>query len=489
MKPYGTGEEAGPRPAGRKWLALSLLCLAQFMILLDLSIVNVALPSIQQDLGFSSGDLQWVVSGYALTSGGFLLLGGRAADLLGRRRVFVAGLVVFAASSLAGGLAAAPWMLITCRFLQGLAAAFLAPATLALITSIFAEGEERDRAVSAYAAMGATGFAAGMILGGLITEYLGWRWVMFINVLMALAVILPTWAVIPESRDEGASRVLDLPGATTGTFGLVVLIYAFSKAQHNGWASLITLGLVALGAVLLAIFVLIEHLSRAPLVPLNIFRLRPVSASNASLTLKSTVGAAWLFVLTLYFQEVLGYSALRAGLSFIPMGLGAIVAALLAGRVVSRLGRKPSALAGLVLLIGGLLLLTGMSAGGPSAIVYLGMAVGGFGYLFSDVPMYLSTTDSLREDLQGLAAGLLNTSALLGSACGIGVIAAVAATVTAASGGEKAGPEAMVDGFRWGLLTGVGFVTLALFITVLFLSKGTEEVESPSMMREKDRRY
>src|SRR5215210_5891695 len=351
-------------PASRKNLALLLLCLASFMAVVDDTIVTIALPSMRRDLGFSGADAQWIFNGYMLPFGGLLLLSGRAADLWGRRRLFLAGLALFGVSSLLGGLAPSAWVLISARILQGVGAAAFVPASLSLLTATFAEGEERNRAIGLYGAMAALGFVIGMVGGGIITEFLGWRWVLFVNAPVALAALVPSPAALPESRNERAPCSLDLAGALTATSGLGLLIYAISEVPENGWTSMATLGFGTLGTLSMACFVVAERRSSAPLVPLGVLQKRAVVVPNAAIFLQSMVGIAWLYVLTLYFQEVLGHSALTAGLLFIPMTLASVVAAPVAGRIVTRFGVRTTASLGLGLVAVGLLLMTPMSVGG-----------------------------------------------------------------------------------------------------------------------------
>src|SRR5215208_3109644 len=313
--------------ASRKYLALPLLCLASFMAVVDDTIITIALPSMRRDLGFSGADAQWIFNGYMLAFGGLLLLFGRAGDVWGRRRLFLGGLALFGVSSLLGGLAPSPWVLISARILQGVGAAAFVPASLSLLTAIFAEGEERNRAIGFYGAMAALGFVVGMVGGGIITEFLGWRWILFVNVPVALAALLPAPAVLPESRNERAPRSLDLTGALTVTSGLASLIYAVSEVPGSGWTSTATLGFGALGLLLLTLFAVSERRSPAPLVPLGVLGERAVVVPNAAIFLQSMVGVAWLYVLTLHFQEVLGHGPLTAGLLFIPMTLVSVVAA------------------------------------------------------------------------------------------------------------------------------------------------------------------
>src|SRR5919112_1431505 len=373
--------------AARKRLALFLLCLASFMAVVDTTIVSIALPSMRRELGFTGADAGWILNGYALTFGGLVLLLGRAGDLYGRRRLFVAGLALFAAASLIGGFSWEPWILVCARFIQGVGAAALVPASLSLLTAIFAEGEERNRAIGIYGAMAALGFVVGMVGGGVITEYLGWRWVLFVNVPVALVALVPSPAALPDSRNERAPRSLDLAGALTATSGLGLLIYAISEVPKNGWISTVTLGFGTLGTLFIACFVVTERRSSAPLVPLGVLKKPAVVVPNAAIFLQSMVGIAWLYVLTLYFQEVLGHSALTAGLLFIPMTLASVVAAPLAGRLVTRLGIRTTASLGLALVAVGLLLMTLMSVGGGMLFVLLGMVIGEGGLMLSNVPL------------------------------------------------------------------------------------------------------
>jgi len=329
--------------AKTKAFALVLLCCASLVAVLDVTIVTIALPSMRRELGFSGGEVQWVLTGYALSFGGLLLLMGRAGDLYGRRRLFVAGLAVFAAASLWGGLAWAPWVLVAARLLQGIGGAALVPASLALLTATFAGGEERNRAMGVYGAMAGVGFALGMVLGGVITEFLGWRWVLFVNVPVALAVLSLVPVVIRESKDDRSPRTLDLAGAATATLGLAAMIYAVSEAPYNGWVSPTTICTAASGTVLLGVFVAVERRAAEPLAPLPILSQRGVAVTNAAVVLKSMVGAAQLYVLTLYFQDALGYTPLQAGLLFVPMTAASVVASPLAGQLTSRLGEKRTA--------------------------------------------------------------------------------------------------------------------------------------------------
>src|SRR5215218_6286173 len=340
-------------PQDKKWLALALLALAQFVVVLDASIVNVALPSIGEDLAFAPEDLSWVVNGYTLFFGGFLLLGGRMADLLGRRRLFIAGLVLFAVASLAGGLASSPGMLIAARAVQGLGAALLSPAALSLVTVMFSEGAERNKALGGWGAVAGSGGAAGVLLGGILTEYAGWEWVLFVNVPIGIAAAIAASRLLPESRNTG-SRHFDVAGAVSVTAGLSLLVYTIVDANNAGWTSGQTLGLAAVALALLAAFVAIELRSKAPLVPFGFFRNRTITGTNVVGLLVAMALFSMFFFISLYMQQVLGYSAIKSGLSYLPLAVGIIVSAGIASSLVTRFGFKPILVTGLLLTAAGL---------------------------------------------------------------------------------------------------------------------------------------
>jgi EmrB/QacA subfamily drug resistance transporter len=450
----------------RRRFALGLLCCASFVAVLDLTIIAVALPSLRRELGFSPGGAQWVLSGYALSFGGLLLLMGRAGDLYGRRRLFAAGLAAFGAASLLGGLAWAPWVLVAARLLQGVGGAALVPASLALVASTFAEGEERNRAMGIYGAMAGVGFVFGMVLGGVVTEFLGWRWVFFVNVPVVVAVLLVVPAAIRESKDETSPHSLDLPGAATATLGVAALIYAVSEAPNNAWVSPATLGAGGLGAALLCGFVAAERRAEAPLVPLPVFRWRTLVAPNVAAVLKSIVGASQLYVLTLYFQDVLGRTPLEAGLLFLPMTLSSVVASPLAGRVTTRLGAKRTVALGFAFSGAGLLAVASrMSHEGALATVLFGMVVAEAGFVAASVPLTIAATGGVGEDERGLASGVLSTSTELGNALGW---AGVAAVIAAAADGTE-GADALLGGLLWGLWAAVVCAALALVFVLVFM--------------------
>ena len=346
------GTASGASPS--RWWALVLLAMAEFVVILDASIVNIALPSIGRGLHISLANLSWVVNAYVLTFGGFLLLGGRIADLVGRRRVFAIGLAVFSSASLAGGLAQSSAWLIAARAIQGLGAALLAPAALSLVISIFREGAERNQALSVWGAVAGSGAAAGVLLGGVLTSALGWRWVLFVNVPIGIAAIALTPGLLAESRGDLPDRNFDLPGAITVTGGLSAMVYALVRASTVGWGSPQTIGVLAAAAVLLAAFLVIEGRAQAPLVPFAFFRNTNVTAANATMLGAGAAILGLFYFLSLYMQKVLGYSAITAGVSQLPLALGIVLAAVLASPLVSRYGTRPVLVASLALFAGGL---------------------------------------------------------------------------------------------------------------------------------------
>jgi EmrB/QacA subfamily drug resistance transporter len=451
-----------------KWVVLVLVCLAQFMVVLDATIVNVALPSIQVDLDLSEANLQWIVNAYTLVFGGFLLLGGRAGDLLGRKRLFLAGLVVFTVASLLNGLAVNEGMLIASRALQGLGAAFISPAALSIISTTFSEGKERARALGVWAAIAVGGAAVGLILGGVLTQVFSWPWIFFVNVPVGIVGFLFSLRLIPESRDEHAHRSFDVGGAVTVTGGLMALVYAIVKAETAGWGSATTIGFFALSAILLASFILIELRSQAPLVRLSIFRVRSLLTANVVMLLVASGMFAMFFFNTLYIQRVLGFGPLKAGLAFLPFTAGVIVSAGLASQFAPRIGVRPIAATGMVISTIGLLLLVRLPVDGsylsdvlPSLLITsLGM-----GSVF--MPLTLVATTGLVDDDQGLASGLFNTSQQIGGALGLAVLSTIAAGRTAANGGAE-DPSALVTGFHWAFAGGAVFIFSGL-VTMLAL--------------------
>jgi len=454
-----------------KWIVLVLVCLAQFMVVLDSTIVNVALPSIQQDLDLSEANLQWIVNAYALVFGGFLLLGGRTGDLIGRKRLFLGGLVVFTIASLMNGLAVNEGMLIGSRALQGLGAAFISPAALSIISTTFEEGKERARALGVWAAIAIGGAAIGLILGGVLTQLFSWPWIFFVNVPVGVVAFVLSLRLIPESRDEHARRAFDVGGAISVTGGLMALVYAIVNAETDGWGSPVTIGAFAVSSVLLASFVLIELRSKAPLVRLSIFRVRSLLTANVVMLLVASGMFAMFFFNTLYIQRVLGYGPLEAGLAFLPFTAGVMISAGLASQFAPRVGVRPVAVLGMAVSAVGMLLLVRLPVDGtyladvlPSLVVTsLGM-----GAVF--MPLTLIATTGLQDEDQGLASGLFNTSQQIGGALGLAILSTVAASKTTAAGGAT-DPEALVTGFHWAFGGGALFVLGGLGVMLALLRR------------------
>jgi EmrB/QacA subfamily drug resistance transporter len=447
-----------------RWLVLGLVCIAQFMVILDATIVNVALPSIQRGLHFSPTSLQWIVNAYTLVFGGFLLLGGRAADLLGRQRLFIAGVALFSVASLVNGVASSSGMLVGGRALQGLGAALVSPAALSIVTTTFAEGRERTQALGVWSAIAAGGGAVGLVLGGLLTETLSWRWVFFINLPIGVAAILLSLRFIPESRADEEPKTADVAGAVSVTAGLLVLVFGIVKAPDYGWGSLRTLGLGALALLLLIGFVLIELRSRAPLIRLGIFRMRSLTVSNTSMLLVMSGLFAMFYFASIYVQEVLGYGPLKAGLAFLPFTVGIVIGAGLAQQLIQRLGVRVVPLLGLALAIAGMLLFVRITVDGT----YLGqllpaIAVTSIGMGLTFVPITLLATTNVAGEDAGLASGLFNTSQQVGGALGLAVLSTIAASRTrhVADIGHSA---ALVSGFRYAFITGAALMLTAVLL-------------------------
>jgi EmrB/QacA subfamily drug resistance transporter len=438
------------------WLVLALVCMAQFMVILDATIVNVALPSIQRDLQMADGDLQWIVNAYTLVFGGFLLLGGRAGDLIGRKRIFLMGVVIFTVASLLNGLAWSSEALIVFRGLQGLGAALVAPAALSIITTTFAEGAERAKAMGVWAAIAVGGGAVGLVLGGVLVTSLSWPWIFYVNIPVGIAVLVASMRYVPESRDEHRHKSFDLVGAVTVTVGLLALVYAIVGAQEVGWTSLRTIGVTAFALTLLVTFVVVERFSAEPLVRLSIFRVRTVRAANVAMFLVAAGLFAMFFFNTLYLQRVLGYSALEAGLAFLPFTAGIIIGAGLSQKLVPAIGAREVPLVGMTLAIVGLLLFTRLQPGGDYVTDFLpGIMLASIGMGLTFVPVTLIATSGIPADDAGLASGLYNTSQQVGGALGLAILStiAVSATTDTLTGlGREPRPadqaQALVDGFH-----------------------------------------
>jgi len=452
------------------------------MVILDVAIVNVALPSIQSDLGFSDTGLQWVITAYAIFFGGTLLLGGRLADLLGRRRMFVVGLALFAASSLLSGFAWSAGSLVGFRALQGLGGALLAPAALSLLMTTFAEGHERNRALGIYGAASGSGAAAGVLLGGVITSYLGWSWIFFVNVPVGVAAIALTPFLLRDSRAELPHRHFDLAGAASVTGGLMVLVYGLTRAASDGWTSPVTLGLLAGSAALIAAFVWIESRSRWPLLPLRIFRLRALSGANVTMVLVGAVTFSEFFVLTLYVQDVLHYSAVQSGVAFVAFALSVVVASNLAQAVVERVGVRATLMVGLALATVSVGLLTQVPVDGRYFWdLFPAFVLGGIGLGFSFVPVTIASLTGVERADAGVASGLVNTSRQIGGAIGLAAISTIAAGAAAgyahAHGVSVASASATVSGFQASFYVLGGMLVAAFAVAAVFLRPEREPVE------------
>jgi EmrB/QacA subfamily drug resistance transporter len=459
------------------WLALVVVCLGQFMVVLDATIVNVALPAIKADLGISQANLQWIVNAYTLLFGGFLLLGGRAADLFGRRNLFIAGATLFSAASLVNGFASSEEMLIGARAAQGLGAALMSPAALAVITTSFAEGAERTKALSIWAAIASGGSAVGLLLGGILTEALSWEWIFFINVPIGVAIVFAALRLVPNSRVEGGSRHFDLVGAVSVTAGLLVLVYAIVKAQDWGWGSSSTLGLAALAAGLLAAFIWIESRSPFPLVRLGLFRLRSLAVGNAAFLIVVGGLFAMFFFASLYLQNILGYSALTTGFAFLPVTVGIAMGAVTAQQLVPKVGVRPVLLTGLSVAALGLTLLGFATQVDGS---YLGVLGGlfpmslGMGAVF--VTLTLVATTGVDESDAGLASGIFNTSQQVGGALGLAILSTLANERTAGILGDLTGQpthaqvqSALVEGFQLAFFAAAGLLAVGALLLGLLL--------------------
>ena len=466
-------------PDPRRWQALALVCVAFFMTVLDVSIVNVALPSIKTSLHVSENTLQWVLIAYTITFGGLLLLGGRAADLLGRRRMFMIGMALFSAASLVCGLAGSIGVLVAARAVQGIGAAIVSPATLAIITTAFEEGSERNKALGIWGAMGGSGAAAGVLFGGILTKYAGWEWIFFVNVPVGALVLLLTRAVVRESRIPGL-RGFDAGGAVTITSSLALLVYAISKAPQVGWASGRTIGLLIGAAVLFVVFVVIERRSSSPMVPFRIFRVTTVLGANVCGLFLGAVVFANFFLLTLYVQQVLHYSALKTGLTFLATAGTVIPVAGVSQALVTRYGPRPVLTLGLALITGGMLWYTQIPTHGAFWSALLpGYLLVGVGMAFAFIPMSIAALAGVESHEAGLASGLINTSQQIGGALGVAIAATVAFTHTGtllSSGHSQA--VAQTSGFSLGFWVIAG-ISAASVVACLALVRGRELVAEP----------
>jgi EmrB/QacA subfamily drug resistance transporter len=467
---------APPLRVPNRWLVLVLVCIAQFMVVLDATVVNVALPSIQEDLDFSASSLQWVVNAYTLAFGGFLLLGGRAADFVGRKRLFIIGVIVFTVASLLNGLATSSEALIAFRALQGLGAAMVSPAALSIVTTTFKDGPERTRALSVWAAIAVGGAAVGLLLGGILTEYLSWEWAFYVNVPVGIAAVLLSLRYVPESRV--ATQGVDVLGAVSVTAGLTLLVYAIVRTQDYGWLSVETLGLAAAAAALLAVFVVTELRSKAPLVRLGIFRKRSLTSANVAMLAVAGGMFAVFYFASLYVQGILGFTPVEAGLAFLPLTAGIILFSGLAQPLIARVDVRWVAMIGMATAAVGLVLLSMAPVDGSyAADVLPGLLVMSAGLGFTFVPLTLIATTNVRDEDAGLASGLFNSSQQIGGALGLAILSTVAASTTTdalpagrtPSSLEQA--SALVDGYQMAFAVGAGLMIVGVIVTALFIRR------------------
>ena len=474
-------------PDPKRWKALAVLGIAYLMVVLDVSIVNVALPSIQTDLNFSPENLQWVISGYALTFGGLLLLGGRIGDLLGRRKLFMIGLGLFAITSLVAALSVSSEMLIAARLLQGAAGAILSPSVFSIVSVTFEEGAERNKALGILGGIAGSGAAIGVLAGGVLTEYAGWEWIFLVNVPIGIATLFFVPRYVRESRATNLTRHFDAAGATTVTAGLMFLVYGLTQSTNNGWISAATIGSLSAAAVLIAAFLFIEARSRSPLVPLSFFRKRTPTGANIIGFGLGTMIFGVFFMLSLYMQQVLGYSAMETGVGYLAVALTAVVAAGASQALVTKLGVKPVLMSGMVLLGIGMAFFSQVSVGGSYVSDLLpGFLLIGVGMGFSFVPISIAALAGVTSTEAGLASGLINTSQQIGGALGIAVLATVSTTRTEnllSDGTAKA--AALTGGFSIAFWVAAAFAVVSLIATIVLLRRddlatvGNEQSEQP----------
>ena len=470
---------AADRPPASRWLVLVIVCLAQFMVILDATVTNVALPSIQRSLGFSAADLQWVINAYTLLFGGFLLLGGRAGDLFGRRRLFLIGLILFTLASLLCGLATSSTWLIVARALQGLGAALVSPAALSIITTTFTDKAERTKALGIWGAIAGGGGAFGLLLGGVLTESLSWEWIFFVNVPIGLIALASSARFVPESRLTERKAGFDFAGALLATGGLVLLTLAIVRSQAWGFGDPRTLGLGALALGLLAGFVAFERRHRAPLVRLDVFRVRSLAAANASMLLVAGGLFSFFFFGSLYLQEVKGYSPVQAGVAFLPMTAGIMGGSILSQALIRRLGVKPVLVGGLTTAALGMVWMTGLTpassyAGGLlPGLVLLALGMGN-----TFVPLTLTATANLEAGDQGLASGIFNTAQQVGGALGLAILSTVASHATSSQLGDAGfrptGAErsaALVHGFTSAFSVGAVLMLFGAGLAAVWLRR------------------
>jgi EmrB/QacA subfamily drug resistance transporter len=467
-----------------KWIVLAVVGAAFFMTILDVAIVNVAIPSIQTDLHIKESTVQWVITAYAITFGGFLLLGGRMSDLLGRRRIFIAGLVVFTLASLACGLASSAGVLIVSRAVQGIGAAIISPAALSIVTTTFQEGSERNKALGIWGALGGSGAAVGVLLGGILTKYLGWQWIFFVNVPVGVLVFALTRPIVPESHADLGHRRFDAAGAVSVTGGLALLVYAISKAPDVGWATGRTIGFLFASVVILAAFVVWELRTTAPLVPFAIFRIRTLTGANVVGFLLGATIYANFFVLTLYVQGVLGWSALRTGITFLATAGTTVIWAGVAQALVTKIGPRAVMTTGLAVLTVTVLGYTRIPVDGhywPDLLpLYLVFALG---LAFGFIPVTIAGFIGVPPHQAGLASGLLNTSQQIGGALGVAVTSTI--FVSQAKAGHFT-PQAFTSGYRWSFAALVVFAAVGAVAAFVFFrgahvpSEELEEAPAPA---------
>jgi EmrB/QacA subfamily drug resistance transporter len=464
-----------------RWRILAVVATAFFMTILDVSIVNVALPSIARALDFSQANLQWVITAYAISFGGFLLLGGRAADLLGRRRVFIVGVALFTIASFVCGVAQSEGMLIAARAVQGLGGAIISPAALSIVMTSFEEGAERNKALGVWGALGGSGAAVGVLAGGVLTQYLSWRWIFFVNVPVGALVLALTPRIVPESRREGAERRYDALGAVLVSGGLALLVYAISRAPIVGWATARTILLLVAAGVLLAAFLVNERRVDDPLMPFHIFRVRTVAGANIVGFLLGGVLFANFFVLTLYVQDVLGYSAIKTGVTFVATAGTAVVAAGVAQALTTRFGPKPIIAIGLLLLTAAMVWYAHIPVHGSFASDLLpGYLLVGVGIAFAYVPVSIASLAGVAEREAGLASGLINTSQQIGGAIGTAIASTIFTTHFKSLRIEgKSLPEALTGGYAWAFW-GLAVIGVLALIAALTLIRREEMADVPS---------
>ena len=450
------------------WATLAVLALAQFIVVLDVTIVNVALPHIQADLHFSTDSLQWVINAYTLLFGGFLLLGGRMADLLGPRRVFVGGLLLFGVTSLVAGLSNSPEFLIGARAIQGLGGALLSPAALAILTMTFAHGRERNIAMGVWGGLAGLGGTLGVVAGGVLVDSLSWQWVFFVNVPIVIALVAVIPVFVRDVRHHSGRRTFDTLGAILGTSGLLAIVYGVVRSEPSGWGSAEVVGVLTAGVVLMIAFVIVERRSEAPLVPLRLFRSRALSVSGASLALNGGAFLSMFFLTAIYLQQVRGDSALDAGVHFLPMGGAAILGAVLASQLVQRIGTRTVQLGGAVLSVVGLLLLSQADATGSySSELLPGLMIFGLGIIGVGVPGQITAVSEVRPVEAGAASGVVNAMYQVGGALGLAIVTTLSITHTTnelANGATQ--QHALESGFERGLLVAAAFAVANVLLTL-----------------------